>query len=103
MLCQLTPTGTGVHSSTQHAPWLWQSSRGGARLGAVSGDRRGGVTGARVNLPLRRTPRDAGTLVRRGPHGLRLAIPIQLLLFPVAVPLFFEGLDLGGGRTRIPP
>jgi hypothetical protein len=41
--------------------------------------------------------------MRRSPRGLRLAIPIQLMLFPVAVPLFFEGLDLGGSRTRIPP
>src|SRR5215813_1355857 len=61
------------------------------------------VTEARDDLLLRRSPRDAGALVRRSPHGLRLAIPIQLLLFPVAVPLFFEGLDLGGGRMRIPP
>src|SRR5712692_1684353 len=103
MLYQLTPTETGVRSSTRHAPWVRQSGRGAPRLGAVSGDRRGGVTGARDDLLLRRSPRDAGALTRRGPRVRRLAIPIQLLLLPVAVPPFFEGLDLGGGRTRIPP
>ena len=99
MSYMLTPTGTGVRSSTRHAPWLRQSSRGGTRLTAVSGDRREGVTGARDDLLLRRSPRDAGALARRGLRGLRLAIPIQLMLSPVAVPLFFEGLDLGG---RVP-
>ncbi len=56
----------------------------------------------RDGLPLRRSPRDAGALARRGHRVLRLAIPIQLMLFPVAVPSFFEGLDLGGGCTGIP-
>ena len=100
---RLTPTGTGVRSSTEHAPWLRQNGCGGTRLSAVAGDQRGGATEARDDLLLRRSPRDAGALARRGPRGLWLAIPIQLLLFPVAVPLFFEGLDLGGGLTRIPP
>jgi hypothetical protein len=103
MIYKLTPTGTRVRSSTQPAPWLRQNRRGGTRLTAVSGDQRGGVTGARADLLLRRSPRDAGALARRGPRGLRLAIPIQLMLFPVAVPLFFERLDLGDCRTGIPP
>ncbi len=100
---RLTPTETGVRSSTRHAPWVRQSARGAARFAAVPGDSRGGVTGAHDDLLLRHSPRDAGALARRGPRVLRLAIPIQLLLFPVTVPPFFEGLDLGGGRTGIPP
>ena len=103
MIYKLAPTGTGVRSSMRHAPRVRQSGRGGTRLTAVSGDQRGGVTGARADLLLRRSPRDTGALVRHGSRGLRLAIPIQLMLSPVAVPLFFEGLDLGGGRTSIPP
>jgi len=103
MIHKLTPTGTGVRSSTQPAPWLRQNGRGGTRLTVVSGDQRGGVTGARTDLLLRRSPRDADALARRGPRGLRLAISIQLMLFPVAVPLFFKRLDLGGRRTGIPP
>ena len=100
---RLTPTETGVRSSTRHAPWVRQSARGAARFAAVPGDSRGGVTGAHDDLLLSHSPRDAGALARRGPRVLRLAIPIQLLLFPVTVPPFFEGLDLGGGRTGIPP
>ena len=103
MIYKLAPTGTGVRSSTRHAPWLRQNGRGGTRLTAVSGDRREGVTGARDDLLLRRSSCDAGALAWCGPRVLRLAIPIQLMLFPVAVPLFFEGLDLGGGRMGIPP
>ena len=103
MIYKLTPTGTRVRSSTQPAPWLRQNGRGGTRLTVVSGDQRGSVTGARADLLLRRSPRDAGALVRHGSRDLRLAIPIQLMLFPVAVPLFFERLDLGGRRMGIPP
>ena len=103
MISKLAPTGPGVRSSTRHAPWLRQNGRGGTRLTAVAGDQRGGATAARTDLLLRRSSCDAGALAWCGPRVLRLAIPIQLMLFPVAVPLFFERLDLEGRRTGIPP
>ena len=37
------PRNTGI-TLTQHSPWVWQVSRGGKRLGTVSGDSVAGFT-----------------------------------------------------------
>src|SRR5262245_29495787 len=45
------------------------------------------------------SPLVRGRLSRRSrDRVLLLAIPIQLMLFPVPVPPLFEGLDVGGGH-----